>query len=98
MDFEYLRLSGIVESHYPLHNGDLIDRIQKSYEKYKYKLMFGMLTGGYDKYMEPINMIKNYYGEKYAYQIVFHIHYMAWLMIPSLLSLVTGAKACFEYY
>lgn len=63
MDFEYLRLSGIVESHYPLHNGDLIDRIQKSYEKYKYKLMFGMLTGRYDKYMEPINMIKNYYGE-----------------------------------
>jgi hypothetical protein len=60
--------------------------------------MIGMLTGNYYKYMEPINMIKNYYGEKYAYQVVFHIHYMAWLIIPSILSIFVIGKSGYEYY
>ena len=59
--------------------------------------MLGFLTGNYLKYFEPINMIKNYYGEKYAYQIAFHIHYMAWLMIPSLLSIIVIIKSVYEY-
>jgi hypothetical protein len=67
IDFEYLLGAGIIESNYPLHNGDVISNINESYNKYKYKLMFSMLTGNYNKYFEPINMIKNYYGEKYAY-------------------------------
>ena len=89
--------AGIIESHYPLHNGDIIERIQEVYKKYKFKLMIGMLTGNYYKYMEPINMIKNYYGEKYAYLVAFHIHYMAWLIIPSVLSIVVFAKSAYEY-
>jgi hypothetical protein len=60
--------------------------------------MIGMLTGNYNKYMEPINMIKNYYGDKYAYQIVFHLHYMAWLLIPSVLCLLVMGKVAFEFY
>ena len=56
-----------------------------------------MLTGRYYKYMEPINMIKNYYGEKFAYQVAFHIHYMAWLLIPTALSLIVGCKSAYEY-
>jgi hypothetical protein len=27
IDFEYLKQAGIIESNYPLHNGDTIDRI-----------------------------------------------------------------------
>ena len=41
-----------------------------------------MISGSYPKYFEPINMIKNYYGEKYAFEYAFLIHYAAWLLIP----------------
>jgi len=98
IDFEYLTQASIIENHYPLHNGDTLERIQENFKKYKFKLIIGMLTGNYDKYMEPLNLIKNYYGEKYAYQIIFHIHYMAWLIIPSFFSLFVMAKSAYEYY
>jgi hypothetical protein len=39
----------------------------------------------YQSYMQPINMIKNYYGEKYAFEFAFLLHYQAWLYFPSVL-------------
>ena len=47
----------------------------------------GFLFGGFEKYMQPMNMIKNYYGEKYAFEYCFLLHYIAWLMIPTVISL-----------
>ena len=35
-------------------------------------------------------MIKNYYGEKYAFEYAFLIHYTAWLLIPG----VAGTLVC----
>ena len=37
---------------------------------------------------QPINMIKNYYGEKYAFEYAFLLHYQAWLFIPSILGVM----------
>ena len=37
---------------------------------------------------QPINMIKNYYGEKYAFTYAFLLHYQAWLIIPSVLGVL----------
>lgn len=51
-----------------------------------------MITGDFLKYFEPINMIKNYYGEKYAFEYAFLIHYTAWLLIPG----VAGTLVCFR--
>jgi hypothetical protein len=48
-------------------------------------LIFTFLFGGFGKYMQPMNMMKNYYGEKYAFEYCFLLHYVAWLMIPSAL-------------
>ena len=42
-----------------------------------------------------MNMIKNYYGEKYAFEYCFLLHYIAWLTIPSILSLIVLGRMVF---
>lgn len=37
--------------------------------------------------MQPLNMIKNYYGEKYAFEYAYLVHYQAWLFIPAVVGL-----------
>jgi len=36
-------------------------------------------------------MIKNYYGEKYAFEYAFLLHYQAYLWVPSILGLLLTA-------
>lgn len=57
-----------------------------------------MITGSYPKYFEPINMIKNYYGEKYAFEYAFLIHYAAWLLIPGFLGALVVIQMLRRYY
>jgi len=79
LDFEELISNGIILDHFPLHKRKLIDKMQYSFQ-HKYKNLKGaFLFGNYQKYMEPLNMIKNYYGENYAFEYAFLIHYQAWL-------------------
>ena len=85
IDFEYYLMTGTIEQHFPLHQKNDVRQIQECFAKYKRKLIFAFLTGGFGKYMQPINMMKNYYGEKYAFEYCFLLHYVAWLMIPSAL-------------
>lgn len=59
-----------------------------SFNHYKWRILRGMITGNYYKYIEPINMIKNYYGEKYAFEFAFLVHYSAWLLIPGFLGVL----------
>ena len=66
--------------------------------KYKSKLLFGFLFGTYHKHFYPLNLMKNYYGEKQAFEYAFLLHYQAWLYIPSFLGLVLGAYQLYRYY
>ena len=50
--------------------------------------MIGFITGDFRRRMLPINLIKNYYGKKYAFEFAFLVHYQAWLAIPSVLGLI----------
>ena len=36
----------------------------------------------------PLNLIKNYYGEKYAFEYAFLIHYQSWLKLPTVLGVI----------
>lgn len=118
IDFEYYTLTGVIESHFPLHKRRDIKAIQENFAKYKYKLIRSFLIGGFpyfapwphfdeagrfklyvagtfysfDKYMQPINMIKNYHGEKYAFEYCFLLHYVGWLAIPSFVGLLVIAR------
>ena len=47
--------------------------------------------------MEPLNLIKNYYGEKYAFEFAFIIHYQAWLFIPSILGVLLTIYQIWRY-
>ena len=67
IDFDYYKTSGVIEAHYMLHKRQTVNEIMKSFDHYKWRLLRGMITGNYYKYFEPINMIKNYYGEKYGF-------------------------------
>ena len=88
IDFEYYMMTGIIDQHFPLHKKNEIEDIQKCFGKYKNKLIRAFLFGGFEKYMQPMNMIKNYYGEKYAFEYCFLLHYIAWLMIPAAVSII----------
>jgi hypothetical protein len=81
-------MTGTIEQHFPLHQKNDVEQIQKCFAKYKFKLIKAFLFGGFSKYMQPINMMKNYYGEKYAFEYCFLLHYVAWLTIPAALGVV----------
>lgn len=47
--------------------------------------MKSFVRGDFSKYFGPINYIKSYYGEKYALEFSFLLHYQAWLVFPAVL-------------
>ena len=57
--------------------------------KHRNKLIWSFLFGGFEKHLEPLNIIKNYYGERYAFEYVYLLHYQAWLIIPGVLGIIS---------
>ena len=67
-------------------------------DKYRSKLIKNFYTPRWVKYIQPLNMIKNYYGEKFAFQFAFLLHYECWLVIPSIGGLLVIIRMAQEYY
>ena len=97
IDFEYYIEIGTIESHYPLHRGQSISSISQSFDHYRWKLPIGFLTGSYIKYMQPINIIKNYLGEKCAFEYSYLIHYQAYLCIPAVVGIIMTLVSVEKY-
>ena len=59
--------------------------IIESLEKHITRLIWNMLsmTDSFMGHFEPINLIADYYGEKYAFFLAFFLHHVAWLLIPA---------------
>ena len=60
--------------------------IIESLKKHETKLIIKMLSlqGTFRNHIEPINLIADYYGEKYAMYIAFFFHHIGWLILPAL--------------
>lgn len=94
IDLDYFVDQGIILDHFHLHKRTTVEDIQDSFKHYYWKLLYAFL--GFDdsfiKYMQPLNMMKMYYGEKVAFEYAYLIHYNAWLFIATV-----GGLALFAY-
>lgn len=80
---------GVVLEHFMLHSQkkyEIVDSISRN----RTALLFSMLSMGsqFKDHFEPINLIADYYGEKYALYLAFFIHHLAWLIPLSVMGAV----------
>ena len=75
---------GVVNDHFMPHTSKKMEIIE-SLEKHSLKLIWNMLsmTESFRDHFEPINLIADYYGEKYAMYLAFFFHHIGWLFIPA---------------
>lgn len=98
LDFEEMMESGVIVDHFPLHKRKFIAKMQEQFEHSYYNLKRGFLVGTFRKYMMPLNMIKNYYGENYAFEYAFLIHYQAWLQIPTYTGIMLTIYQAYRWF
>ena len=81
--------SGVIIDHFPVHMPER-QQIYAGWLKYRYRLVLGMITSTFLDNMQPLNVIKDYYGEKMAFYFAWLIHYTGWLIPPMIIGLVFG--------
>ena len=76
---------GVIEENFMPHTSKK-NEIIESLDKHKTKLIWNMLsmTESFLDHFEPINLIADYYGEKYAIFLAFFFHHIGWLIIPAI--------------
>ena len=75
---------GVVFDHFMPHTSKKHD-IMESLQKHGFKLMLNMISmsESFLQHFEPINLIADYYGEKYALFLAFFFHHVGWMLIPA---------------
>ena len=81
--------SGVIKQHFPVHMPER-SLIYKSWVEYKWRLSKGMLLTGFLDNMQPLNFIKDYYGEKFGFYFAWLIHYTGWLIPVAFIGFVFG--------
>jgi hypothetical protein len=81
--------SGVIIDHFNVHMPER-EMIYKSWLDYRWRLSAGMVTSGFLKNMQPLNFIKDYYGEKFGFYFAWLIHYTGWLIPVAFIGLVFG--------
>jgi hypothetical protein len=74
IDFENFVQQGVILDHFPLHKNNQ-ETFIKEFDNVKFKLMRRFISGDFYSYFGTINFMKSYYGEKYALEFAFLIHY-----------------------
>ena len=86
---DYMRKSGVILDHFPVHMPER-DMIYPSWMEYRWRLAFGMIYKGFLANMQPLNFIKDYYGEKFGFYFGWLIHYTGWLIPVSIIGIAIG--------
>ena len=95
MDLGYLKQSGVLVDHWPVHMPER-DLIYKSWLEYRWRLSWGMIWGNYLPNMQPLNFIKDYYGEKFGFYFGWLIHYTGWLIPVAIIGIIIGIAMIIE--
>ena len=79
-----LKEGGVIEENFMPHTSKKFEIIE-SLEKHSGKLIWHMIsmTDSFSTHFEPINLIADYYGEKYAMYLAFFFHHVGWMLIPA---------------
>ena len=98
IDFDLFAESGVIEHHFHLHKESTIKGIGTSFLKRGFWLENNFFLGFFShrelKHIQPLNMVRNYMGEKMAFEFAFLIYYDAWLRIASFLGIVLVIVFC----
>ena len=90
--------SGVILSHFPLHT-EQRHLIYSSWLEYRWSLSWGMIVGSrFLKNMQPLNFLKEYYGEKFGFYFAWLVHYTGWLILPAIVGTCFGVYILIFYY
>ena len=92
---DYMRKSGVILDHFPVHMPERA-KITESWKEYRLRLSWGMLTSGFLNNMQPLNFIKDYYGEKFGFYFAWLIHYTGWLIPVAIIGFFFGVGSIIE--
>lgn len=97
MDLDYFYETGIIKEHYPLHRLEIKANLEKQIGKYTVELINSLAVNSMNwiKLIQPINYIKRYSGERFAFYFMYFINFQALLIVPGLLGI---ALSFWQYY
>jgi len=95
LDIDYLKKSGVIKDHFPIHMPERAE-VEKSWKEYKWRLTRGMIWTGFLENMQPLNFIRDYYGEKFGFYFAWLIHYTGWLISVAIIGFVLGVAMIIE--
>ena len=84
-----MKSSGVIIDEFPVHFTER-EYIYKSWLHYRWRLIKGMVFQGYRSQMQPLNFIKDYYGEKFGFYLTWLIHYTGWLIPVAFIGVICG--------
>ena len=75
---------GVIIEHFMPHTSKKYE-IVESLDEHVKSLIWHFLSMGdsFKDHFEPINLIADYFGEKYALYLAFILHHIAWICIPA---------------
>ena len=92
IDLNRLIENKIILNHFPLHTYER-EHILEAWKRSNLQLTFGFMTQSFVQHMQPLNIMKDYYGLQVAFDFAWRIHYTGWLIVLSIFSCIYIAIA-----